>query len=76
MPSRRQKEDRATAPKKRATKPRVDRPYPRATLETAVNLALQIKEKNGGNPMDTDKVAEAVGYARMGPVVFPRGGCL
>jgi hypothetical protein len=70
MPPKKSKQEKVAPAKKRAAKPRVNRPYPRASLETAVNLALQIKEKNGGNPMDTEKVAEAMGYSRMGPVFF------
>ena len=69
-PTKKPKLDKAPPARKRTAKPRVNRPYPRASLEKAVSLAMHIKDKNGGNPMDTDKVAEALGYARMGPVFF------
>jgi hypothetical protein len=69
-PTKKPKLDKAPPARKRVAKPPVNRPYPRASLEKAVNLATHIKDKNGGHPMDTDKVAEALGYARMGPVFF------
>jgi hypothetical protein len=36
-------------------------PFPRATLEKALQVPLAIKEHNGGNPWDTEEVRKAVG---------------
>jgi hypothetical protein len=40
---------------------RVKWPFPRATLEKALQVPLAIKEHNGGNPWETDEVRKAVG---------------
>ena len=40
---------------------RVKWPFPRATLEKALQVPLAVKEHNGGNPWDTDEVRKAVG---------------
>lgn len=36
-------------------------PFPRATLEKALQVPLALKEHNGGNPWDPDEVRKAVG---------------
>jgi hypothetical protein len=41
----------------------VQRPFPRLTLDTALQIAAQIKAKNGGNAWDTVEVAKAVGLS-------------
>jgi hypothetical protein len=46
---------------------RVKWPFPRATLEKALQIALAIKEHNGGNPWGTDEVRKAVGSAVGNP---------
>ena len=38
-------------------------PFPRATLEKALQISLAIKEHNGGNPWETDEARKAVGAA-------------
>ncbi|MEO8905144.1 MAG: hypothetical protein ABI627_26790 [Polyangiaceae bacterium] len=40
---------------------RVERPYPRETLEEAVKIPLAIRQKNGGNAWPPAEVANAVG---------------
>jgi hypothetical protein len=40
---------------------RVKWPFPRATLEKALQVPLALKEHNGGNPWETDEVRKAVG---------------
>lgn len=39
---------------------RVERPYPRVTLEEAIAVPLAIRQKNGGNPWEPEHVAQAV----------------
>ncbi len=41
----------------------VQRPFPRATLDAALQVAAQIKSLNGGNPWDTAEVAKAFGMS-------------
>jgi hypothetical protein len=48
-------------PRKAAKPKRVDRPYPRATLEEAIEIPIAIRQKNGGNPWAPADVASAVG---------------
>src|SRR5208337_719234 len=43
---------------------RVDRPYPRASLEDAIKIPFIIKEKNGGNAWTPDEVASALGMSK------------
>jgi hypothetical protein len=43
---------------------RVERPYPRATLEDALQVAYALKDKNGGNPWSPDDLAAALGLAK------------
>jgi hypothetical protein len=40
---------------------RVERPYPRRTLEQAYRVPMVIREKNGGNPWPADQIAGALG---------------
>ncbi|MDB4778312.1 hypothetical protein OAG68_02535 [bacterium] len=47
------------SPKKKTT--RVDRPYPRTTLEEAIGIPMSIRQKNGGNPWEPAEIAKAVG---------------
>jgi hypothetical protein len=47
-------------PEQSERKKRVDRPYPRVTLENALRLPHQIKDKNGGNPWPPEEVAKAL----------------
>jgi hypothetical protein len=49
---------------------KVKRPFPRATLEKALQIPLAIKEHNGGNPWDTDEVRKAVGASKGGNAWF------
>lgn len=48
---------------KSAKPKRVDRPYPRATLEEAIAIPIAIRQKNGGNPWRPADVAPAVGLS-------------
>src|SRR5208337_3320684 len=43
---------------------RVDRPYPRASLEDAIKIPFIIKEKNGGNAWTPDEIASALGMSK------------
>jgi hypothetical protein len=36
-------------------------PFPRATLEKALEIPLAIKDHNGGNPWEPEEVRKAVG---------------
>jgi len=54
---------RASGASERATA-RLDRPYPRATLEDAIAVAYALKDKNGGNPWAPDDLANAVGVSK------------
>lgn len=42
--------------KKTGKKPRVDRPYPRVSLEEATKVPIALREKNGGNPWEPEQV--------------------
>jgi len=55
-------EDRQDKPPRarRATTPKVDRPYPRKTLEQALRVPRAIKEHNGGKPWASEEVARAL----------------
>ena len=53
-----------TAKKKTAKRVRVERPYPRASLEDALKIVYAIKEKNGGNPWPPGDVAQAVDMSK------------
>lgn len=59
---RRAKVVRKKTPGKKATPPKVDRPYPRRPLEEAARVPLALKEQYGGNPRPPDEVARALGY--------------
>jgi hypothetical protein len=47
------------SPRRRATRERIERPFPRRTLEQALRVPKAIKEHNGGNPWPADEVAKA-----------------
>ena len=49
---------------------KVERPYPRATIEDALKIVYAIKDKNGGNPWAPAEVAKTVGMARMSNPFF------
>lgn len=53
------KRPKARAPKRGPRKP--TKAYPSISLETALKIAYEIKDKNGGNPWSPDQVAAAVG---------------
>lgn len=60
---------------KRDEKEKVERPYPRVTLENAIRIADAIKEKNGGNPWPPEEVAKALGVgAKTGPFWYLTAG--
>ena len=42
---------------------KVDRPYPRRTLEEAARVVTALKEQNGGNPWSPNDLAVALGFA-------------
>jgi hypothetical protein len=56
---------KAAADEKPAKK--VKWPFPRATLEKALQIPLAIKQHNGGNPWDTEEVRKAVGASAGNP---------
>jgi hypothetical protein len=58
---------KAKAAKKAARERRPTRNYPSIPLEKALQVAYQIKEKNGGNPWSPDQVAAAIGIGAKGP---------
>ena len=43
------------------TKAKVKYPFPRATLEKALQIPYAIKEHNGGNPWEPEEIRKAVG---------------
>lgn len=43
-----------------AKKTKVERPFPRVALETALRIPLAIKDKNAGNPWPPEEVAKAL----------------
>lgn len=49
--------------KARADKKQIQRPYPRATLNRAITVAMALKEKNGGEAWSPKEVAKAMGRA-------------
>src|SRR5690349_19176072 len=53
------KKTKAKAPKRGPRRP--TKAYPSISLETALKIAYEIKDKNGGNPWSPDQVAAAVG---------------
>lgn len=57
------------APDGKPTK-KVKWPFPRATLQKALQIPLAIKEHNGGNPWDTDDVRQAVTAPKGGNAWF------
>lgn len=65
---------KAPAKKARTTsseaKPKVRWPFPRATLEQALQIPLVIKDKNGGNPWEPEEVRKAIGAGTGGNAFF------
>lgn len=49
---------------------RIERPFPRVTLEKAIRIATAIKEKNSGNAYMSEDVAKAVGVGAKSPSFF------
>lgn len=43
---------------------RLERLYPKVTLENALQVPLALKEKNGGNPWPPEEVANAIGLSK------------
>lgn len=64
----RKKPTRALKGSKKAA--RVERPYPRETLEEALKIPLAIREKNGGNPWPPAEVAAALERSERTPIFF------
>ncbi len=51
----------APAAKKTANPPKVKYPFPRTTLEKALQIPYAIKEHHGGNPWEPEEIRKAVG---------------
>jgi nucleoside 2-deoxyribosyltransferase len=51
-------------------RPTVRRPFPQNTLEEALAVSMAIKEKNRGNPFDTEDVAKACKLSPKGMAFF------
>lgn len=58
------------AAKKATPAKKIDRPYPRRTLEDALQIPQLLKEKNGGNPWSPEALAGALGVARSNTNFF------
>jgi hypothetical protein len=56
--------------KTRHKKKRINRPFPRATIESAQKIPFAIKEKNGGKPWSPNEIAKVVGLAVKGTPFF------
>jgi hypothetical protein len=48
----------------------IQRPYPQRTLADALRIPLAIKDKNNGNPLASEAVAEACGYTNIRSTSF------
>lgn len=56
-------------------KKKIDRPYPRVTLENALRVPSVLKEKNGGNPWHPEEIAKALGVGcKTGPFWYLTAG--
>lgn len=54
---------------------KIDRPYPRVTLENALRVVGAIKEKNAGNPWPPEEVAKALDVgSKTGPFWYLTAG--
>jgi hypothetical protein len=53
---------------------KIDHPYPRASLEDALKIALAIKDKNGGNPWPPEDIAKALGTSKTTTTFFYTAG--
>jgi hypothetical protein len=60
----------STAKSSPAKKSRVRWPFPRATLEQALQIAYAIKEHNGGNPWEPEEIRKAIGAGTGGNAFF------
>lgn len=60
------KETKAAAKKRQ----RLERPYPKVTLETALQVPMALKEKNGGNPWPPEEVANALSLSKTTNTFF------
>ena len=49
---------------------KIDRPYPRASLEDAIRIPVAIKEKNGGNPWPPEDIAKALDTSKTTTTFF------
>lgn len=47
--------------------PRVKYPFPRTTLEKAIQIPYAIRDKNGGNPWEPEEIRKAVDMAQGNP---------
>jgi hypothetical protein len=64
-----------TTKQKEEEKKKVERPYPRVTLENAIRVVTAIKEKNAGNPWPPEEVAKALGVgSKTGPFWYLTAG--
>lgn len=61
---KRRKKTKSAAKGKGQSVARLERPYPRATLEDALKVAYTLKDKNGGNPWAPDDLAAAFDMAK------------
>jgi len=61
---------RAPASKKAEAKPRIRWPFPRSTLEQALQIPTVIKDLNGGNPWEPEEVRKAIGAGTGGNAFF------
>lgn len=56
-------------------KKKVERPYPRVTLENSIRVSNAIKDKNAGNPWPPEEIARALGVgAKTGPFYYLTAG--
>lgn len=54
---------------------RIERPYPRVTLENALRVSNAIKEKNAGNPWPPEEISKALGVGfKTGPYYYLTAG--
>jgi hypothetical protein len=55
-----------------AKREKIERPYPRVPLEEAIKIPYVLKEKNGGNSMSPELIAQALGIAPASSTFFYR----
>jgi len=56
-----------TTKKSSSTKKKQQRPYPKVTIERALQVAIKIKELNGGNPWTPADIADAIEIGPRSP---------